>query len=257
MAVTQTGPLSVKLELRLMDASTGAPIIKFAEELTQELHLLAVDASLARLVHEHVKTAAADGSFTARIEVPRPGLYHVYADTVPVGLSQQVLRFDVEVGTGAAPDAPLSVLEAQAGLVTVATGDYAVTLDLSRLAANEETPLPISITRDGAPANDLAPYLGVGAHAVLIRAANLAYVHAHPTTASSHAEPGGHQHAPAAEPTRAEGHDHTAGALPARVDPEMVLQLTPPGAGRYTLFLEFIGGGQVHTATVPLNISVR
>lgn len=49
--VTETGPLSINLELAFAAADTGEQITAFAEELTQELHILAVDKALTQLVH--------------------------------------------------------------------------------------------------------------------------------------------------------------------------------------------------------------
>lgn len=42
--------------------------------------------------------------------------------------------------------------------------------------------------------------------------------------------------------------------MTATVSPNMTLHMTPPGTGDYTLFLEFIGGDEVHTIAVPLEL---
>lgn len=236
LAVTETAPLSLELELSYTDAGTGAPVTAFTEELTQQLHLLAVDSSLTHLVHEHVKAATADGRFATAMQVPRPGLYHIYADAVPEGRGQQVVRFDVQIGDTAADVTPLPQPFALDELIEIAVGAYAVTIDAREAKPYVEGAWKIAISKAGQPATDLSPYLGVAAHAILIRAADLSYVHAHPTE-------GGTDH----------GHGAHAGhAAPASVAPEMMLHLTPPGAGRYTLFLEFIGGGEIQTLAVPL-----
>jgi hypothetical protein len=77
MTVTETGPLSADVTVTFADARTGEQVVDFTEELTQELHLLAIDRTLSRLVHEHVKTAGEDGVFSAALQFPGPGLYHI------------------------------------------------------------------------------------------------------------------------------------------------------------------------------------
>jgi hypothetical protein len=290
MQITPAGPMSLDVAVTFADALTGERIVDFTEELTQELHLLAIDSSFSRLVHEHVKAAGDNGIFTAALRFPAPGLYHVYADALPAGMGQQVLRFEVTVGDAEGDGAAAMLPEAFATTepISLPVGPYVVSVDASRMAANQEIPLRLSVTRNGAPAGDLEPYLGVAAHAVLVRAEDLAYVHAHPVDGSGDgaahgqdAEQGsaagdgsGHDHAatpPAAN--AAEGHGHAAGPTPpaadeaeghghstgaerpaAGVSPDMVLLLTPPGPGRYSLFLEFIGGGEVRTLSVPLEV---
>lgn len=104
--------------------------------------------------------------------------------------------------------------------------------------------MTLAILKDGKPATDLAPYLGVPAHAVFLGAEDLAYVHAH-ATAADQAEAGhGGGHG---------GHGSHAGAK-AAVPAELMLHATPPRPGRYALWVQFMGGGQVRT--VPLALTV-
>ena len=289
MDLQEVGPLSRELTLTYVDAATGQPVTAFETELTQELHILAADSGLSTLVHRHVEHATADGTFRARLDFPAPGLYHVYADAVPAGYGQQVLRFDVTVGEAEAavsvPDAP-----ATGGPLIASDGDYAVTLDASQLRAGAEGMMRFTVTENGLPADDLAPYLGVAAHAVFVRAEDLAYVHVHAMAEAAagaeghgsgghgahagmedmghgagamhagHAAPtGGHEHAEAAEAGAAHAHVHAAAPAatseaPGSVSPAMSLHVTPPAPGRYALWLEFIGGGEVRT--VPFTITI-
>lgn len=258
--VTETAPLTANLSITFSDAATGTQITDFAEELTQQLHVLAVDSSLTRLVHEHVKAASPEGVFTAQMQFPRAGTYHIYADAVPDGFGQQVLRFDVQIG-GEQEEVkqPVPQRFSAADKIKLASGDYEIEFDASALVAGEESMLKIAIMKDGEPATDLHPYLGVPAHAVLVKADDLSYVHAHPMDDS---QPGEHAmhgdghgtHAAATEhDPQSHGHDHAD--MTRTVSPAMTLHMTPPGAGDYTLFLEFIGGELVHTIAVPLELT--
>lgn len=265
--VTETAPSTAQLSITFADAATGTQITDFAEELTQELHVLAVDSSLSTLVHQHVKAANPDGVFTAQMQFPRPRTYHIYADAAPEGLGQQVLRFDVQIGGEEETDAPSAPQRFAADdEITLASGEYEIKLDASGLLANEESMLKITILKDDTPATDLHPYLGVPAHAVLVKAEDLSYVHAHPMEkgrAEEHGMHGAHAdaamehdghgaHAAATEP---QSHGHAHADMTKTASPAMTLHMTPGGPGDYTLFLEFIGGDKVHTIAVPLELA--
>jgi hypothetical protein len=183
MTLDHTGPLSREMKLIYKDQTTGEQITDFEVELTQELHILATDKSLSTLVHQHVEQAGNDGVFSTIFEFPAAGLYHVYTDAVPSGdYGQQVLRFDVSVGDAAATPPTVTDTEAspeRAHVLESSNGDYTVKLDVAGLKAKQESAVQILIEKDGKPARDLTPYLGVAAHAVFVRASDLAYVHAH------------------------------------------------------------------------------
>ncbi|WIJ26963.1 hypothetical protein [Devosia sp. RR2S18] len=320
MVVRDTGPLSRELELSYSDLDTGAAIANFDVELTQELHVLATDSGLSHLVHEHVKAASADGIFTTELHFPEPGRYHIYTDAVPSGVGQQVLRFDLQVGEGGnqGPQSDSGMAERPAnveeGPITSSDAGYTVVLDASDLEAGAEGKITLTVEKDGEAATDLEPYLGVAAHAVFVRAEDLAYVHAHAmadggeahgehgntaehsTDAGDHGHGGastGHaEHGTAMSSAAEHGHEDTVGkamhgtmdhgsmdhesmgSMPhvsvsadehaghgsdeggaaQSVSPEMTIHVTPPAPGAYSLWIEFIGGGEVVTVPFALEI---
>lgn len=146
---------------------------------------------------------------------PVPGTYHIYNDAVPEGRGQQVLRFDVAIdGAATNDDVPVPQRFGVDDQIAVMSHDYEVRLDASQLAAHEETMLHVAILKDGEPATDLHPYLGVAAHAVLVKADDLSYVHAHPMEDSQPMGNGVHG-AHADGPTDQEGHGDHASPAPA------------------------------------------
>src|SRR5690606_28378971 len=154
--VVETGPLTRRIDLTYGDQASGEQIAGFDVELTQQLHILAIDAGLTHLIHEHADVVGADGRFTAELEFPAPGLYHIYTDAVPSGIGQQVMRFDVAVGEVAADkDAPrpaaADILE---GPIVSSDGPYRVTLDASHLQPGVESMVSLLVEKDGAPARD-------------------------------------------------------------------------------------------------------
>lgn len=252
MVVRETGPLSRAIELVYTDLATGEKISRYDVELTQQLHILATNASLTTLTHRHIAEAGQDGTFLVELEFPQAGLYHIYTDAVPTGLGQQVLRFDVTVGKGAGGDTgpvepALEPTGVAGGPLTALNGDYTVTLDASKLRAGTEGIISLSVQKNGQPAADLAPYLGVAAHVVFVRTEDLTYVHTHPTDEGSDGSAnGGHTG----------GHDgmHGDAAGAGSVSPEMSVHVTPPAAGTYALWIEFIGGDEVLTFPFAIEI---
>lgn len=236
LLVRETGPFARELEIAMSDLATGNPLTSFEEELTQKLHVIAVDSALSTFIHEHAEEPSANGRFRVNIRFPQPGTYHVYADAVPTDLGQQVLRFDVAVGETASAG-PANPSPQTGGVLRSSDGPFIVELATSGLAAGLETELTMRILKAGQPAGDLAPYLGVPAHAVFIAVKDLAYVHAHATAGTA----GGDDHV---------GHGGTTEAIP----PDLTLHVTPPHAGVYALWVQFMGGGEVRT--VPFTIGV-
>ncbi len=239
LVVRETGPLTRELLIAFADKATGRPITHFDEELTQQLHVLGTDSGFSSFVHEHAGKPGSDGRFRVAISFPKPGTYHVYADAVPSGLGQQVIRFEVPVGsTAGSPAAPQQAAPASA--VNGSDGPYEVELNTSALRAGTESMMALTILKDGKPARDLGLYLGVPAHAVFVSTDDLSYVHAHAMAADgpkgAHAAHGSHVDPKAAVPAK------------------LMLHATPPHAGRYALWIQFKGDGQVRT--VPFVVTV-
>ncbi len=237
LVVRESVPLTRELLIAFTDKATGRPITEFEEELTQQLHVLATDSDFTSFVHEHGGKPGPDGRFSVVMRFPKPGTYHVYADAMPKGLGQQVVRFEVPVGSSAFAAAPAHM---SANAVSAADGPYSVKLDASALRAGRESMMTLTVLKNGKPATDLGLYLGVPAHAVFVNTADLGYVHAHAMAADSGKS--GH------------GAHASHGAPTAAASAKMMLHATPPRAGRYALWIQFKGGNQVRT--VPFVVDV-
>lgn len=236
-AVTATLTLQPAVRPTILDVTmtklgATSPIRDFEPELTKRMHLIAVDAGLTSFVHEHAAAPGADGHFRVKLAFPHDGAWHVYADAVPAGLGQQVMRFDVNVGHAHDVVTPLL----WPGPLDLAEGRYSARFDSLALSPQHPTMLALHLLRDGTPAPDLAPFLGVAAHVVLIGEAGLDYVHVHP------ADPGD---APAAM-DHMEHTDHHPDHTAARAA-DVALHVPPVAAGAYALWVQFNAGGRLHT----------
>lgn len=238
LEVMETGPLSRALLIAFTDKATGQPITGFDEELTQELHVLATDSDFSSFVHEHAGILEADRRFRVEMHFPKPGLYHVYADAVPTGYGQQVIRFEIPVDiTTGSPES----LQLPVGPAIESGSPYTANLDGSTLQAGTENMMELTIQKHGKPAMDLGLFLGVPAHAVFISTDDLSYVHAHAMETDS----------PEVSHTEHVHHDDPQGAIPAK----LMLHVTPNRAGRYALWIQFKGGDEVQTVPFVVNVS--
>jgi hypothetical protein len=242
LIVDYAGPLEAKLDL--WETAHGSSIRSYDFDMTKRLHMIVISEDFRSFQHVH-PALGADGHFTIDLRVPKPGRYDVYADSDPAGLGNQVFRFPVSFGrvTPATPDLSATGNSADAG-------PYTVVLGATTLHAGAMTTLNVRITKNGAPADDLHPYLGAAAHAVFIDAATLDYIHVHPLSQGTNAiDAMGEMNMP--------GMHQASTAMPALPDDakgpaSFVLHVSAVTAGRYKLWLQFRGSNGLYVASFVL-----
>lgn len=232
MRVTPLSPLVARLEIALR--RNGVPLRRFDAEMTQRMHLVAIDSSFTSFAHLHPEFDPT-GTFTLTFRAPHPGTYDIYADSAPHGLPQQVFRFAVAIG-GKARASDRRAISAALRQTVSAGGGYVVRIGSTVLPSGRESHLAVSISKDGRPASDLRPYLGGAAHAVFIDLASKDYLHVHPTDAMD--SMGAMDAMPGMAPLAATAHVHA----------KMVLHVTPPHRGLYKLWLQFRATDGLHVA---------
>lgn len=182
---------------------SGQPVTTFATVHEKQLHLILVRRDLTGFQHLH-PVMSADGVWSYVASLSEPGLWRVYAD------------FTALLPTGA---------------------EIATTLGHDLTVAGDYRPVPLAsggpaagVTLSGAPqvdvltsldfrvdnASTLDRYLGARGHLVVLRQADLGYVHAH------------------AEAQRADG--------------SVRFVVSVPSSGVYRLYFQYQTNGQVHTA---------
>jgi hypothetical protein len=192
----------------------GTAVTSYDTRHERDLHLIVTSDDLADYQHVHPQLDS-DGTWTTTLALPRAGGYRAYADFAPAGAKPLTLGVALTAAGFLAPQR----LPAPTSIATVA--GYEVRLQ-GAMSAGSETEVVFQVQRDGAPVNGLEPYLGAYGHLVAVRAADLAYLHVHPTPASS---------------TQAVA---------------FAVEALSPGA--YRLFLDFQHGGVVRTAAFTVDV---
>ncbi|MER5913995.1 hypothetical protein ABT124_26830 [Streptomyces sp. NPDC001982] len=202
------------LRFSVVADSTGRSLTAYKPEHGKELHLIVASRDLSVYRHLH-PVRAADGTWSASVDLPRATGYRVFADFTPRGGDGLTLGTDL-TATG-----PSTTSRTPAPHRTAHVDDYQVMLH-GDLVPGRPGELTLTVTKDGEPVRDLEPYLEAYGHLVALRSGDLAYLHVHPN-----GEPG----------------DATT-----RPGPDVSFTATAPSAGTYRLFLDFKHGGTVRTA---------
>lgn len=191
------------LAFRVVDGE-GRTVEDFDLEHDRRMHLIAVRHDLTAYRHVHPRPTG-DGGWAVDVDFTAAGPHRVYADFVSRG-KPYTLSADVDVaGRYAARTLPAPTTSADAG------DGYEVAV------ARHGGERRFTVTRDGAPVDDIEPYLGARGHLVAIADGDLAFEHVHPKD----------------------------GATPGR---EIRFDVALGGPGRYRLFLQFKHDGEVRTA---------
>lgn len=201
---------------RIVDRD-GVPVTDVVTRHERELHLIVASRDLERFHHLH-PIRDEHGTWTVELPPLEPATYRVYADLQPLEADPITLGVDLFVtdepgdGVGHADDHPTATNRDE-------VDGYLVTL--VEAASVGDAALRFAVERNGSPIAT-EPYLGAAGHLVVLRAGDLAYVHAH------------------AKPV--------AGGEASSLSP-MTFDVDFPSAGAYQLFLDFAVDGRVHTAT--------
>lgn len=194
------------------------------------MHLIVVSKDLAQFQHVHPEPGA-DGAYSVTVTLPNAGPYVLYDEFERDG--KTVLdRRELVVGSGGPTSASLAPDLA-------AKNDAGLNIALAApatLKAGEGARFVFTVTRDGVPVTDLAPYLGAAAHVAIASADTTAFVH-------THGEAGTHSHGSAG-----------AEAPAAAFGPEVSFEHTFAKPGFYKIWGQFNQGGQVITTSYVVEV---
>jgi hypothetical protein len=227
------------LEIAQYTPDRSQIITRYAPDFTRDMHLIVVRDDFATFAHLHPQLDRSTGHFSLPVRLDPGHRYYAYTDSAPAGIGQQVFRFVLQSG---APPHTLRT-PVQASSPSAAAGPYTVTLATTTLKSGAEAPVAVTISRGGALASGILPYLGAAAHAVFINTQDLSYVHVHPMPPGAHhmSTSGGMMNA--SEPAAT-----TAGT-------RLVLEVPALPRGAYKLWLQFRDKSAVWVA--PFTIVAR
>jgi uncharacterized membrane protein len=199
------------------------------------LHLIVVSADFDFYDHVH-PAPQPDGSLALSYTFPAPGPYLLYAEVTPAGRRAQLFRLPVTVGAPAGdPDPPARArqLVPSPSLSKPVDSDPSMTAELMfqprTPVAGLETHFLVRFSREGAPVNDLEPYLGAMAHGVFISEDSNVYLHCHPEQLTS----------PGAD---------------ARGGPDIPFATFFPRPGRYKLWVQFQRQGRLGVVSYVVDV---
>jgi hypothetical protein len=208
----KAGKLTFHVELE-----NGATASSFESDRGKSMHLYLVTKDLGTYRHLH-PTRDALGNWTADVPPLPGGPLHVVTSFIAndaAGESHALtLGADIAID-GASPNA----VELPAPAARTKVDGYTVTL-ADGLAAGVEAKLNLTITKEGKPAA-LEPYLDSWSHTSVFSSSSLAHAHLHPAQ------------------------EWKEGAEPPEI---LTFVWTPPAAGTYRFFIEFMADGKLHRA---------
>lgn len=160
-----------QLRFRVVDRA-GRTVREFATQHDKKMHLILVRRDLHYFQHVH-PVMAADGVWSAPLELSQAGVYRVFAD-FKLGGTKLTLGGDLFVD-GAFDALPIPAVSS----VTRVDG-YRVSVSRDGRGV-----LSFTVRRNGKVLDDIQPYLAARGHLVALREHDLAYLHTHPEEGAS------------------------------------------------------------------------
>lgn len=211
--------------------------------------------------HLHPDETAA-GTFTEKMPAVSGGSYAVFADIVRESGFPDTMTAKIELPPGdkgrpllgddsnAAPP-KLSTVQANRTTVPLDRDDHVEwVLDVGTLQAQKPALLRFRVTdKNGAPVNDLEPYMGMAGHLVILRRDLSVFAHVHPAGSIPMAA------LMLLRKPALSGGDSMAGMQHEAITNEITFPYGFPQPGDYRLFLQVKRAGQVQTAVFDARVA--
>lgn len=221
----------LRLRLTVREPQTRTIVRDFVEVHEKRFHLFVISQDLELYQHVHPEQQA-DGSQLIDLTLPRPGVYRLYSDFLPLGGTPQVVPGAL-VTAGADPDLGAPVHLSSDTQPKVAGGmRVSLALPSDGLVAGRDEKLRYHIV-DAAtqePVTDLETYLAAFGHTLVLSEDTLHYVHAHPLELLPEA------------------------GQPAHGGPDLTFKALLPRAGRYRVWTQLKRRGVVSTVAFTVDV---
>ncbi len=141
----------------------------------QKIHFIITQDNLNHFQHLHPEIA--DQFWKVKADFPEPGIYNVYADFEEKNEPVKTLFTTITIGDAPANQNYPVVSPANQSIQDGITA----TMELDSQEANRNITLQFLLQKDGQTIKTLKPYLGAGAHVVILKQNEPArYLHVHP-----------------------------------------------------------------------------
>jgi hypothetical protein len=149
-----------RLRLAVTHPATRAVLRTLAVVHERPLHLFVIGERLDFFTHEH-PVQQPDGVFMVDVALPRQGAYMAIAEFLPQGATAQMFQVD---------------------LAPKIAGGMRITVDVSTARSGQASALTFRVDEavSHAPVTDLEPYLGAGAHLLIVPVDLTEAIHGHP-----------------------------------------------------------------------------
>ncbi|WP_410764954.1 hypothetical protein [Haloferax sp. DFSO60] len=154
----------------------GNVITEFEKTHDQLAHLILVRRDLTRFQHLH-PTLADDGTWSAEVTLPDPGVYRAFIDVLVDGQPTTLGVDLLSSGPAQYEDRPKTTHVAE-------VEGYTIELTPEQFPTRETVSIEFEVRRKDGVAH-LDAYLGALGHLVALRDGDLAYLHVHPEDSNS------------------------------------------------------------------------
>jgi len=235
-------------------------VTKYLLDMGKIAHTIIFSSDYKTYIHKHA-VIDKTGVFTLSVDFPKAGTYHMDVDfSVPMAVdkntngAQFVLGKDLIVGGKSAfsnTTKPACVFN---------SNGYKISLSRTTLPLTHDT-LMVSVSKNGQPVL-FGKYLGTLAHMVVIRNSDRSYAHFHPMNPDGSMPPMWSDVVDVSKGNTDSYTDANPSSKdiipfnPKEVNPALGMlhfMTEPPGAGRYTAYLQFIDGNKLQTLTFTLD----
>ena len=244
------------------------------------MHLYAIRWPEMDAVYHLHPNYVGDGDLRSTLPAMPPGTYHLYGDIVHRSGFPETLTATLVVPPNASR-APLDAEDASAAPPPLSAGDlgtrdklpdgYTMVWDrpASLTASTPELFRFKLLDRDGQPATDMQPYLGMAGHAAFVKSDGTVFAHTHPdgsaampammlaNAATDGAGFSGDAMADMNAPTNTGMggvNAQTPGRSPQPLDPIVEFPYGFPAAGRYRIFIQMKHGSTVETGVFDAEV---
>lgn len=164
------------LDLQIYDPRTGRPPSQLNIVHEKPAHIFIVNQDLSDFQHVHPE-AMRPGQLRIPVQFNAPGAYRLFLQFTTPEHGEVTLNKPFQLGTGMAPPARLMMPDAH---LPKCVDGY--TFRVSGLPTRQQpmAMFHVEVLKNGVPVGNIQPYLGAGAHGVIISQNGQSFIHTHP-----------------------------------------------------------------------------